>query len=88
MRLSCHYSTPRKRTRIIVFLMSRRSLYEQFDDLFPEVEIDMRCLIEETDVKIDRPFLYSIVRISQDQESASGDAVLLFTGIVTVPTYQ
>jgi len=63
----------------------RRGLHEQSDDLFPGLQFEMRCLTITIDVNIDRPFLYSIVRILQDQESKN--AVPLFTGIVTVPTY-
>jgi len=63
----------------------RRGLHEQSDDLFPGLEFEMRCLMITIDVNIDRPFLYSIVGILQDQKNEN--VVPLFTGIVTVPTY-
>ncbi|XP_018376415.1 PREDICTED: serine protease inhibitor 3/4-like isoform X3 [Trachymyrmex cornetzi] len=52
-----------------------------------ELEFEMRCLTLPIEVEIDHPFIYNIVKILQDQESGNGDAVSLFTGIVTVPTY-
>lgn len=59
------------------------------DDLFPGVELVERCLTITTNdkVKIDRPFLYNIVKILQAQENGNSHALIIFTGTVTVPTY-
>lgn len=59
--------------------------HDQSDDVFAGMQIELRCLVITTAVKIDRPFLYSIVRVHQ--ETGNSEFVPLFSGTVTVPTY-
>ncbi|EZA48770.1 hypothetical protein X777_12686 [Ooceraea biroi] len=61
--------------------------HDQSDGLFPEVGFEMRCLVITPTVQIDHPFLYSIVKVLQDQETGNRDIVPLFSGMITVPSY-
>ncbi|CAL1686960.1 unnamed protein product [Lasius platythorax] len=69
----------------MVALVSPGLARDQSDDLFPGVQIELRCLVIKNAVKIDRPFLYSIVKVHQ--ETGNSDFVPLFIGTVTVPIY-
>lgn len=73
-------------TRAIKDLVNPYPLWiSTINDLFPGVEIELRCLMITPIVNVDRPFLYSIVRVLRDEKTENGDIVPLFVGRVTEP---